>query len=265
MRVQRAYRVLAMTADTAPAPDRTSKSTAPYTSFATFKNFLTGLRALGGVPIVIDNSVYGNMSGGSRSQLKATLRFLGLVDDANKPTEELHIGVAATQDVAAWRSWVLALLTAYYPSIISHQLTNTTPAALRKEFEAAFSGTPDVVTKSVTFFIHAAREAGVALSPRLTERQRGGGARRGAGRRKPEAIVPNEAGSGTPSVNQNQGTSDDSSQVTAEGLTRLLKKFAEGGTGAAKVPHNVQKAIMTIILYLTVGDTGALDEKKGEA
>ncbi|HKO56225.1 MAG TPA: hypothetical protein VJ276_10130, partial [Thermoanaerobaculia bacterium] len=160
---------------------RGPKTTAPYTSFATFKNFLTGLRASGGVPIVVDNSVYGNMSGGSRSQLRAAVRFLGLVDDQNKPTEAMHQAVIATQDAAAWSNFVMELLNEHYAPIVNHPLINTTPAALRKEFEAAFSGTPDVITKSVTFFIHAAREAGLALSPRLTERQRGGGSRRGAG------------------------------------------------------------------------------------
>jgi len=173
--------------------DRIAKVTAPYTSFATFKNFLAGLRSGGGAPIVIDNSVYGNMSGGVRSQLKAALRFLGLVDEKNKPTEMMHTAVEATQDAAVWSAFVHLILTTYYAPIIAHPLTNTTPAALRKEFEASYSGTPDVITKSITFFIHAAREAGVALSPRLTERQRGGGARRGAPRRRhsePQSAPP---------------------------------------------------------------------------
>src|SRR5437763_7070249 len=167
-----------------PPPDRATKTTAPYTSFATFKNFLVGLRAGGGAPIVIDNSVYGQMGGGVRSQLKAALRVLGLIDEENKPTAAMHKGVEATQDAAAWSGFVMELLKKHYAPIMSHPLNNSTPAALRKEFEAAFSGTGDVITKMVTFFIHAAREAGVALSPRLTERQRGGGAQRGAGRRR---------------------------------------------------------------------------------
>jgi hypothetical protein len=234
------------------------KVNAPYTSFATFKNFLAGLRASGGAPIVIDNSVYGNMSGGVRSQLKATLRFLGLIDDANKPTDLMHAAIEATQDAAVWGAFVSNVLSDHYAPILAHPLTNSTPAALRKEFEATFSGSPDVMTKSITFFIHAARDAGVALSPRLTERQRGGGARRGAGGRRRDAAATAQTGGQPPPAQPNpvkQNNSADTS-VSPESLTRLLKQIENP-------PEDVQKAIITIILYLTVGNTKALGSSAG--
>lgn len=170
--------------DQSKAPSSSDRPYAPYVAFITLKNFLLTLGKSGGVPVVIDNSVFGSMSGGYRSQLKATLRFLRFIDKASKPTDALHDAVAAVGDTAAWSAFVLALLKEHYPTIVAHPLTNTTMPTLRKEFEAVFGGQPDVITKAVSFFIHAAKESGVPLSPRLTERQKGSGTRRVGGRRR---------------------------------------------------------------------------------
>lgn len=162
--------------------DSTEKrAAAPYVSYTSLKNFVTSLRASGGVPIVIDNSVFGGMSGGSRSQMKSALRFLNLIDGDSKPTARMHEAVDASGDDAQWKAFVGRMLKEYYAPILAHPLTSTTPSALKKEFELVFSGNPDVIGKAITFFIHAAKEAGLPLSPRLTERQKGAG----GGKRQP--------------------------------------------------------------------------------
>ena len=229
-------------------PD-TAKKMAPYVAFASFKTFLSNLREGGGAPIVIDNSVFGNISGTLRSQLKGALKFFGFIDEGNKPTAGLHKAVAATASDAEWKALVKDLLAEHYAPILAHPLASTTPSQLQKEFQDNYGGSVDVIEKAITFFIYAAKEAAVPLTSRLTERQkpqrRGGGAQR---RREP---VPG-AGPEPPKREEEPKAKSDASEtlmeikdVTAEAMTRILKM---------KPPKKVQQAVLTIILYLTMGD-----------
>jgi hypothetical protein len=247
------------TMTTEPTPVATDKPTPPYVAYTTLKNFLSTMRTAGGAPIVIDRSVFGGMSGGYQAQVKGALRFLGMIDKDSKPTVFMHAAVAATEKTEDWTTVVSALLNQYYPTIVAHPLTNTTPDALRKEFEATFGGKPDLISKAVTFFVHAAKDAGMPLSPRLTERQRGGGSRRGGPRRhrsdQPVGGVVDALHQGKPEGGA-AGTFQEVSEVTAEGLTRLLKE---------KPPVEVQDAAIKIILYLTLGKEGLAERQKEQS
>jgi hypothetical protein len=148
------------------------KRTPPYVAFSSLKTFLSNLRESGGVPIAIDSSVYGNMSGSLRSQLRGALKFFGMAGADNKPTAVMHRAVEATADQGVWRAFVAEVLQEHYAPILAHPLTTTTPGALLKEFQTYYLGASDLMEKAITFFIYAAKEAGVPLSPRLTERQK---------------------------------------------------------------------------------------------
>jgi hypothetical protein len=141
----------------------------PYVPYRTFRNFIESLKQ--GIPARIDRSVMASMSGALQSQLTASLRFLELITSTSHPTPVLP---RLVNSEGPERAKVLReIITKAYPFLFKHfDLKTATPRMLEEQFaNAGASG--GTVSKCVIFFLSAAKEAGVELSPHLkTNRQR---------------------------------------------------------------------------------------------
>lgn len=134
----------------------------PYLSYRTFRNWLEGQKA--GTHARIDRTVLRNMSGMIQSQLLSALRNLGLTDADGKPTQQLE--KLSMSDGPERQKILREVLKSSYPFMFSEgfNLQTATPGMIKEQFEGAgVSG--DTIRKCVSFFLFAARDAGLQLSP----------------------------------------------------------------------------------------------------
>ncbi len=153
-----------------------SARTPPYTSYRTFRTFIEDLRQHG-VPSRIDRSVLTRFSGVVGMQLTHALRFLGLIEEAGRPTQRLRDLVNA-EDAARWRETLLGCLRDEYAPLFAIDLGSATPSHFHDTFRKAFPAADAVVQKCVTFFLYAANDAGLKMSPRVLKG------------RKPRSLTP---------------------------------------------------------------------------
>lgn len=145
------------------------KSVPPYLPYKSFKNFLEGLRVA--MPARIDRSIMGSMSGGGQSLLIAALKFLALTTAHDAPTEKLTRLV--NSEGQEWQKVFKDILTSGYAFVFKDgfDLMRSTPRHLDEQFETTgISG--DTVRKCVAFFIAAAKDAGIQLSPHILKAKR---------------------------------------------------------------------------------------------
>ncbi len=140
-----------------------SARTPPYISFATLLTFFKALKT-DGVPPQIDRSVLSKLSGGIQGQMKMALRSLGLMD-GDKPTEVLKKLVNAFE-TPAFEPLLLERLKATYPYVFQLDLLTATPQMLADAFKVT-GAKEDVSRKCRTFFLHAAKRAGVPMGNRI--------------------------------------------------------------------------------------------------
>jgi Family of unknown function (DUF5343) len=171
-----------------------STGTPPYTSYRTFQTFLQDL-AEHGVPSRIDRSVLTRFSGVVGAQLMHALRFLGLIEDHGRPTQRLKELVNA-HGAGHWPETLLELLRQEYAPMFAIELETATPSHFNGAFKKAFPAADAVVQKCVTFFLYAANDAGVKISPRVLKgrKPRTPGPRRKPAR--PEFAHPGEIEAG---------------------------------------------------------------------
>lgn len=141
-------------------------NTPPYVPYPSFKTLIGELREHG-VPSRIDRSVLRRFSGIIGSQLLTTLRFLGLIDDQNHPTERL-VELVAASNTSEWGAKVVAVLQAEYAPLFGLDLGNATALHFNETFRKAFPGSADSVTqKSIAFFLGAAKDSGIVIRDRV--------------------------------------------------------------------------------------------------
>jgi len=164
-----------------------SVRTPPYISFATLLTFLKALKA-DGIPPQIDRSVMSKMPGGVQGQMKLALRSLGLMD-GDTPTANMARLVNALE-TPEFESVLRERMLATYPYVFKLDLTTATPTMLADAFKVT-GAKEDVSRKCRTFFLHAAKRAGVPLGNRLltgsVPRSPGNGPRK---KRKQQAETP---------------------------------------------------------------------------
>ncbi len=138
-------------------PEDPSKQAAPYLPF---KTFLGALEALNhGVPPLIDRGIWRTQPGGVQGQIMGALRFFGLIDEANKPTQNFHRLVEKKEHRQAA---IRALLEYAYADLIAGDLTKMTAKMLEDGVEQ-YGVSGETRKKAVTFFLQAARYADLAL------------------------------------------------------------------------------------------------------
>jgi hypothetical protein len=165
----------------------------PYLAFQTFWSFLDEL-ASKPLPPQIDRSLLSSKSGTDQTGLLNLLKGVGFI------SPDLSVEPALGQFVDAdeeGRKKILAnLLAEYFPKQIEVSESNGTEKQLLDSFEEAFGYTGDTRRKATTFFLHAARTAGLHLSPHFPKTRSGSGSptvtTRRRIKRKPEATPPTE-------------------------------------------------------------------------
>lgn len=189
----------------------------PYIPFQTFLTFLKQLKT-DGLPPQIDKSVLAKFSGGTQGQLKVALKAMGLMDE-NQPTQDLDALVNA-YETDAFNPMLKTLLERTYPYVFAIDLTTATPTMFADAFKVT-GAKEDVSRKCRTFFLHAAKAAGVPLGNRLltgsVPRASNGGTRK---RKKAVAAVKENEGVGN---GGQQNRLPSSGGIASE----LLKKFPD--------------------------------------
>jgi Family of unknown function (DUF5343) len=132
----------------------------PYISFAQLENVLERMRNEG-TPARIDRSYLASWSGSAQAQFLKATASLGLRDDHGRPTETLKQLVENPDG---------------RPAIIASILQDKYAAALvlgedatQQQLEEVFRNYPGIsgstTRKSITFYLHAAKFAGIPVSP----------------------------------------------------------------------------------------------------
>lgn len=157
------------------------KLAAVYVPWKTFWNSLNQLK--NGVPGQIDRTVFPGMAGALQSQLFSGYKFLGLMDDAGKPTDLLNRLAVAEDDQR--RILVAQILRERYPKIFDLNLKQATLAQVSDVFSDSYNVGGDTKDRALRFFLVAAEFAGIELSSfikgakRTTRRARNNGAQSG--------------------------------------------------------------------------------------
>jgi hypothetical protein len=165
-----------------PEQQKESKVTPPYLSALTVENILTSLVEKG-VPQQLDRSVLSNVAGGVQRQLLSAFQYLGLTDNADKPTAIFKEYEKADPEQ---RKAVLGrILTARYPKQVQ-LLSDGTLQQLKDSF-TTFQIEPSVRGKCVSFFLKMAKRAELKISSHIGKGIRSTGPRRNS---KPKAKPP---------------------------------------------------------------------------
>lgn len=212
------------------------KVSAPYVSYERFKGFLAKLHGAT-IPHVLDASVYSGYDGSTKSQLRIALRFFGLVDAQNRPSPDLAAVAEASLDKDRWAGAIKKLIAEpRYQGIWAHPLTTTTPQQLESEFQTEYGMAANVARKAATFFISAAKDADIELSPRIANRPRGGAGTPRRPRRK-----ENGGDHGKVIAPAKKVPPAATMSITAQDLI---------GLPLAQMDAELQKAVWSLVLYL---------------
>jgi hypothetical protein len=167
--------------------EKEPKRTPPVLAWRTMQNFFRSLKQ--GVPSRIDRSVMRSQSGAGQTQIIHALKYLGLIDEAGIPSPKLaHL---VNSEGAEHQKALREVLTAAYPFLrdSGFNLKNATYNQLAEKFQKVATG--DTVRKCMTFFIPAAKEAGIEMSSYIPDI----GKRNISGKpRKQRAALKNENG-----------------------------------------------------------------------
>jgi hypothetical protein len=157
--------------------------TPPYVSYATFKNNLRSIATGGVVPSRIDPSLLGTLSGSSKAQFMAALRFFELIGRDGVPSAAFkRLAISTEQE---WKSTMSELLGLHCPDQVAI-LASGTP----RQLQESFGEIGGIAKPAARFFILAAKDAGIAVGPHLAKgRGQSGDQPRRAVRRKPSDAV----------------------------------------------------------------------------
>lgn len=215
-------------------PQSADKQTPPYLPYKTFRNFIEGLR--GGVPGRIDRTVMPRYSGAVQSMLLGALRYLKLTNPDGSPKPLLT--KLAEAESGDRQTLLRDMLRAAYSFMFngSINLQNATSKQVQEAFAGAgVSG--DTVRKAVAFFLAAAKDADIPLSPylkvrelvRTLARRRGVNKANGGGEKQGGRLGERPAGSQSTPYEMlinilDPGAMDEEEQKAVWTLIRYLKK-----------------------------------------
>lgn len=150
--------------------EQTKKSpTPPYVPYKTFRNFVEKFKQ--GVPGRIDRDLMGSMSGAAQSQVTVALKYLGFISDNNIPLEPMKTYVGAEGEER--KGQLRVILKKAYPYLFDghFDLATATASQLREAIEGSTSATGETVNRCIAFFKDAAQDAGVTVSPYITQKK----------------------------------------------------------------------------------------------
>lgn len=165
----------------------------PYTAFPSFKTALSVFKNVI-VPDRVDRSVWiKNFAGSVVTQMLTTFKFLGLISNEGVPTPRLRKLVDAL-GTDQWQAELRAVLESAYAPILSSDLDKVSASMFNERFRQAYKAEGETARKCMTFFLQAAREAGIPLSPFLLSGSKPRVAHAGpsAARRKTKSATPKQ-------------------------------------------------------------------------
>jgi hypothetical protein len=143
----------------------------PYLPFSTLMSFVDRL-AQKPLPPRLDRSLMAGIAGNTQTYLLAAFRTFGLVGPS--PAHDVQPGLTelVKADENGRKKIIHDLLVAFYPAQMEVSANQGTEAQLLESFEGL---TGETRRKSMTFFLHAARYAGVPLSANFPQLRAGKG------------------------------------------------------------------------------------------
>lgn len=142
---------------------RAAAGRAPYISFGSLLRVLEVLREP--QPRAADiRQIVEAIDKSSATHRLAALRFLGLLDDRGRPAPELGRLLRAI-GTAAWPEALALTISRAYEPLMAPDLACMTQEQFRAAFARRYAGSEAVLRKSRRFFVHAAIQARMPLSP----------------------------------------------------------------------------------------------------
>jgi hypothetical protein len=224
----------------------------PYVAFSTTKTFFGTLKEHG-VPGRIDRSVLGNFSGQVGSQLMVALRFLNLTDGEGHPTPRLTELVSA-YGTDEWPAALGSMLKGAYGPLMQTNLATATPQQFNDKFRDLYPAEGDTLRKCMTFFLGAAQEANIPISPYIMKNKKPRTAPTKRKAAKPKTTQADHPADVAKVQQRDDSNGDGAGQGNGNG---------SGGQGAAKTAEQVlfellhhemetdeKQAVFTLLLYL---------------
>lgn len=212
----------------------------PYMSFQTFWNFIEEL-ATKPLPPRVDRSLMTSKSGTDQNNLTMALTSFGLTDESGNVQPALAELVAASPEQ---RSTVFGeLVRRFYAAPLAVSSVNGTTADLMSSFSDTWPSiaSADTRRKSVTFFLHAARHAGIELSPHFPQ---------------------GRSGSGAPGTAKKRAASRHRTSTASNGATehRDETPAGGGGSGYVKTVNLRSGGVVTLMWDVNLADSDDDDE-----
>jgi Family of unknown function (DUF5343) len=161
---------------------------APYMPGRTFTNMFEKY-ADGNLPDVFDISFFGNISGSTIAQIRATMRYFDLIDDQYVPTQLLRNLVDADEETR--KGMLKSMVEEKYPDALALS-QNATSGQLAKVFnERGLTGA--TVDKAISFYLHMLDYLGITYSSHYKKRRpasNGGGSRRRTAKKQADPPPP---------------------------------------------------------------------------
>ena len=142
----------------------------PYVSYSSFKNMVGSFKEHV-LPGRIDRSVLSKFSNIVGSQLLTTLRFLDLIDASNHPQDGLRELVSAA-NTGSWSAQLKRVLHAAYSPLFELDLKAASPSQFAEKFIKTYPGEGSTSRKSMTFFLTAAKDAQIEVSPYIMQNKK---------------------------------------------------------------------------------------------
>lgn len=214
----------------------------PYIAYQSLKT-MAGQFKEHAVPDRIDRSVLTNFSGAVGGQIITSLRFLGLIDADGHPTPKLR-DLVDKHGTDAWSPALGAVLREAFSPIFELNLATCSPSQFISKFKDEYDGADEVIRKSLTFFLNAARDADIALSPFLLKarKPRSAPAKRKPTRERPSKTDDDNGG------DEDDGDDDDGEHTPptpADPSQMLLTVLDPDEMDPAE-----QEAVWTLLKYL---------------
>jgi hypothetical protein len=168
---------------------------APYTAFSSVKTAVRQMKEHG-IPSRVDRSVLTNFSGAVTSQVMTALKFLSLIDSEGRPGNGLKSLVDAIDSESDWPKALAQVLQYAYAPLFAADLQTASPSQFNELFKKNYPGADDVLRKSMTFFLNAAREANIPISKYILKNKKPRA--NPAKRRASKPVARNVGGSKTP-------------------------------------------------------------------
>jgi dsDNA-binding SOS-regulon protein len=236
----------ATAADGTATATQEPKAAPPYVPFKTVSSLIERMEKDGAIPSQIDKSYVTHVPWGSQNHLLAAFGWLGLTENG-KPTERLEMMVNEPGTRAAvWQQ----ILRERYPGPMG-LAKNATQQQLESQFKN-YNLSAETQRKALSFFLAAAKENGVELSP-LFKPQKAP-----TGSRKPRVKAPKHEDQNDDQEHAPPPPPDDNAPALIRNLlAQLPPEGSEWDNAKAEVWLTIAKSTFQLVYRMTDTPSGA--------